>query len=64
MTKYCDCGYELIHKKGSKNWACSNPDDSCTIWSKQYARNGDLIKVTRVAVPREIPLGHYIIGEM
>jgi len=54
MTKYCDCGSELVHKRGTRNWLCDNPE--CTVWSLKYARNGNLIKVTRVAVPRNRPL--------
>ena len=62
MTKYCRCGYTRVHKRGTRNWLCDNPE--CPIWSLKYARNGNLIKVTRVAVPREHPLTYDIIGEM
>jgi len=62
MTKYCECGSILVHKRGTRNWLCD--DKFCTVWSKKYSRNGNLIKTTRVAVPREHPLTYDIIGEI
>ena len=62
MTKYCDCGFELVHKKGTREWECGDP--LCTVWHKEYARDGTLVNTLRVAVPRENPLPYDIIGEI
>ena len=64
-TKYCeDCGSPLLHKRGTCTWGCPNPE--CNIWSQKFNKRGDLVKINRVAIPRENPLqiDFDIIGEM
>jgi len=60
MTKYCDCGAKMIHRKGSGNWECPSSPKKCLIWAKKFDKFGKVIQTTRMAIPRS----YDIIGEM
>lgn len=66
-TKHCDeCSSPLIHRRGNSNWECPSPPEKCTTWSQKFNKRGDLVKITRIALPRKYPLNidFDIIGEM